>query len=62
MIFVLPAAWLHAPRLGLFGYLLALTIAVFTAGFLAGPRLLIGSVVLVVVAGRVLALGRRVRR
>ena len=29
-IFALPAAWLHAPRLGLFGYLLALTIAVFT--------------------------------
>jgi hypothetical protein len=30
MIFAGPAAWLHAPRLGLFGYLLALTIAVFT--------------------------------
>ena len=30
MIFASPAAWLHAPRLGLFGYLLALTIAVFT--------------------------------
>jgi hypothetical protein len=30
MIFVSPAAWLHAPRLGLFGYLLALTIAQFT--------------------------------
>jgi hypothetical protein len=30
MIFALPAAWLHAPWLGLFGYLLALTIAVFT--------------------------------
>ncbi len=30
MIFAAPAAWLHAPRLGLFGYLLALTIAVFT--------------------------------
>ncbi len=30
MIFAGPAAWLHAPRLGLFGYLLALTIAVFS--------------------------------
>jgi hypothetical protein len=30
MIFAGPAAWLNAPRLGLFGYLLALTIAVFT--------------------------------
>ena len=30
MIFAAPAAWLHAPRLGLFGYLLALTVAVFT--------------------------------
>jgi hypothetical protein len=29
-IFALPAAWLHAPRPGLFGYLFALTIAVFT--------------------------------
>jgi hypothetical protein len=28
MIFALPAAWLHAPWLGLFGYLLALTLAV----------------------------------
>ncbi len=30
MIFASPAAWLHAPLLGLWGYLLALTIAVFT--------------------------------
>ena len=30
MIFAAPAAWLHAPRLGLFGFLLALTVAVFT--------------------------------
>jgi hypothetical protein len=30
MIFAAPAAWLHAPWLGLFGYLLALTIAVLT--------------------------------
>ncbi len=30
VIFASPAAWLHAPLLGLFGYLLALTIAVFT--------------------------------
>jgi hypothetical protein len=30
LIFSVPAAWLHAPWLGLFGYLLALTIAVFT--------------------------------
>ena len=30
MIFAGPAAWLHAPRLGLFGYLFALTIAVLT--------------------------------
>jgi hypothetical protein len=30
MIFAGPAAWLHAPRLGLFGYLLALAIAVLT--------------------------------
>lgn len=30
MIFASPAAWLHAPRLGLIGYLCALTTAVFT--------------------------------
>jgi hypothetical protein len=29
MIFASPAAWLHTPRLGLFGYMLTLTIAVF---------------------------------
>lgn len=30
MIFASPAAWLHIPRLGLYGYLFALTTAIFT--------------------------------
>lgn len=49
MIFSVPAAWLHAPRLGMYGYLLALATAVVTPAFWAarGARGLEGVVVFI---------------
>jgi hypothetical protein len=49
MIFASPAAWLHAPRLGVLSYLLALTVAVFSPAVWAaqGARALERVVVVV---------------